>query len=122
MPHLSVVIPVYKAENCLSVLYDRLRASLEQISADFEIILVEDCGGDRSWEIIVELAKQDHRVKGIQFSRNFGQHYGITAGLDNCYGDWVVVMDCDFTGSARRDSPPVRKSSRGVRCCFSKAR
>jgi dolichol-phosphate mannosyltransferase len=96
MAHISIVIPVYKAEDCLQVLYDRLRASLEIINSDFEIILVEDCGGDRSWEIICELAKSDPRVKGIQFSRNFGQHYGITAGLDHCDGDWVVVMDCDL--------------------------
>jgi dolichol-phosphate mannosyltransferase len=46
--------------------------------------------------MIVDLAKRDTRVKGIQFSRNFGQHYGITAGLDHCDGDWVVVMDCDL--------------------------
>lgn len=96
MAHLSIVIPVYKAESCLHPLYDRLKASLETITPDFEIILVEDCGGDRSWEIICELAKSDPRVKGIQFSRNFGQHYGITAGLDHCDGDWVVVMDCDL--------------------------
>jgi len=96
MPHLSVVIPVYKAEGCLHELYQRLRDSLEQISTDFEIILVEDCGGDRSWEIINELAVKDPRVKGIQFSRNFGQHYGITAGLDFSDGDWTVVMDCDL--------------------------
>jgi len=96
MPHISVVIPVYRAENCLHVLYSRIKASLELITQDFEIILVEDCGGDRSWEIIQELAQVDPRVKGIQFSRNFGQHYGITAGLDHCDGDWVVVMDCDL--------------------------
>ena len=57
---------------------------------------VEDCGGDGSWQIIRELAAADPRVKGLQFSRNFGQHYGITAGLDHCDGDWVVVMDCDL--------------------------
>jgi dolichol-phosphate mannosyltransferase len=57
---------------------------------------VEDCGGDKSWPLILELAQRDARVKGIQFSRNFGQHYGITAGLDHCDGDWVVVMDCDL--------------------------
>jgi dolichol-phosphate mannosyltransferase len=57
---------------------------------------VEDAGGDRSWEIINALAARDPRVKGIRFSRNFGQHYGITAGLDHCNGDWVVVMDCDL--------------------------
>jgi dolichol-phosphate mannosyltransferase len=96
MAHISVVIPVYKAEDCLHELYDRLKASLEKITDKFEIIMVEDCGGDRSWEIIRELAEEDTRVKGIQFSRNFGQHYGITAGIDHCDGDWVVVMDCDL--------------------------
>jgi dolichol-phosphate mannosyltransferase len=77
-------------------LYLRLKAALETISADFEIVLVEDCGGDNSWPVIERLAAVDPRVHGIQFSRNFGQHYGITAGLDYCHGDWVVVMDCDL--------------------------
>ncbi len=96
MAHISVVVPVYRAESCLEELYRRLKAALEPLTADFEIMLVEDCGGDRSWPLIVELAQRDPRVKGIQFSRNFGQHYGITAGLDRCNGDWVVVMDCDL--------------------------
>ncbi|OGW82663.1 MAG: glycosyltransferase [Omnitrophica bacterium RIFCSPHIGHO2_02_FULL_51_18] len=96
MPHLSVVVPVYKAESCLTELYRRLRDSLTKISEDFEIILVEDCGGDRSWDIIKELAVKDRRVKGIRFTRNFGQHYGITAGLDQACGEWVVIMDCDL--------------------------
>ena len=96
MAHISVVTPVYQAEGCLEELYHRLVAMLSGITQDFEIILVEDCGGDRSWEIIQALARKDARVKGIQFSRNFGQHYGITAGLDYCDGDWVVVMDCDL--------------------------
>jgi len=96
MALISVVIPVYQAEACLHELYRRLATSLETISRDFECVLVEDCGGDRSWEIICELAEADPRIKGIRFSRNFGQHYGITAGLDHCDGDWVVVMDCDL--------------------------
>ena len=96
VPHISVVIPVYKAEQCLEELYRRLKVTLENISPDFEIVLVEDCGGDASWQIIEKLAAADPRVRGIQFSRNFGQHYGITAGLDYCNGDWVVVMDCDL--------------------------
>lgn len=87
---------MYKAENCLDELYRRLVEALETITPSFEIVLVEDCGGDRSWDIIERLVKEDGRVNGIQFSRNFGQHYGITAGLDRCQGDWVVVMDCDL--------------------------
>jgi len=96
VPHISVVIPVYKAERCLDELYRRLKTSLESITPSFEIVLVEDCGGDNSWQIIERLAAADPRVRGMQFSRNFGQHYGITAGLDHCHGDWVVVMDCDL--------------------------
>ena len=96
MVHLSVVIPVYKAEDCLDELYRRLKAALESITEDFECILVEDCGGDASWQIIQELAAQDPRIKGIQLSRNFGQHHAITAGIDYARGDWIVVMDCDL--------------------------
>lgn len=95
-PHISVVIPVYKAESCLDELYKRLKNAISTISENFEIILVEDCGGDHSWQVIERLSQQDTRVKGIQFSRNFGQHYGITAGIDYCSGEWVVVMDCDL--------------------------
>lgn len=96
MPHISVISPAYNSASCLNELYSRLKSSLETITDDFEIILVEDCGSDNSWDIITELAKKDRRVKGIQFSRNFGQQYGITAGLDHCSGDWVVIMDCDL--------------------------
>ncbi|MDD2700483.1 MAG: glycosyltransferase family 2 protein [Sideroxydans sp.] len=96
MPHISIVVPVYKAEDCLRELYLRLKSSLSAITEDFELLLIEDCGGDQSWEIIGKLALEDTRVRGFQFSRNFGQHYGITAGLDHCDGDWVIVMDCDL--------------------------
>jgi glycosyltransferase involved in cell wall biosynthesis len=96
MPHISIVIPVYKAQDCLDELYTRITNAVGSITQDFELLLVEDCGGDRSWEKIQALAKADARVKGVHFSRNFGQHYGITAGLDFCDGDWVVVMDCDL--------------------------
>lgn len=98
MPSLkiSVVIPVYNAKNCLDELYQRLKTALETISDSFEVVLIEDCGGDTSWNVIEKLAAADSRVRGVQFSRNFGQHYGITAGLDICKGEWVVVMDCDL--------------------------
>lgn len=96
MAHISVVIPVFESEECLHELYRRLLLSLEAVSSDFEMILVEDGGKDRSWDIVRELSKKDPRVKGLRFSRNFGQHYGITAGLDYCDADWVVVMDCDL--------------------------
>jgi dolichol-phosphate mannosyltransferase len=70
MTLISVVIPVYRAEDRLKELYSRLRASLEKITPGFEVIFIEDCGGDRSWELICELSKMDHRVRGIHLMRN----------------------------------------------------
>lgn len=95
-PVISVVIPVYRGEDCLTELHRRLIASLEPTVRSFEIVLVEDCGPDGSWEAIRALARRDPRVRGMQFSRNFGQHFGITAGIDIARGDWIVVMDCDL--------------------------
>lgn len=95
---LSVVIPVYEAEDCLRELHTRLATTFGRMTdpTEFELILVEDCGGDRSWELIREIAAIDPRVVGVKLSRNFGQHRAISAGLDVCTGDWVVVMDCDL--------------------------
>ncbi|MCU7835955.1 MAG: glycosyltransferase family 2 protein [gamma proteobacterium symbiont of Taylorina sp.] len=94
--HISVVTPVYGCYECLEQLYQRLNKSLSAITEDFEIIMVNDGSPDNSWKIIQQLAKQDNRVKGINLSRNFGQHYAIAAGLDYAWGDWVIVMDCDL--------------------------
>jgi glycosyltransferase involved in cell wall biosynthesis len=69
---------------------------VETITSDFEIILVEDASPDSSWSVIERLASKNPRIRGIKLSRNFGQHYAITAGLDAAKGDWVVVMDCDL--------------------------
>lgn len=120
IPHISVVIPVYKAEECLEELYRRLKNSLEVITSDFEILMVEDCGGDRSWEIISELSEKDRRVKGIQFSRNFGQHYAITAGLDYCNGDWVVVMDCDLQDQPEEIPKLYAKAQEGFEVVYAR--
>lgn len=94
--YYSVVSPVYSCKKCLNELYIRLKNTLEQITSNFEIILVNDASPDDAWDTIVELTRNDKRVKGINLSRNFGQHYAITAGLDYCSGEWVVVLDCDL--------------------------
>lgn len=93
---LSVVSPVYRAEKTIDELVQRLHAALSPLTSDYEIILVDDCGPDNSWAKIRENCSKDARVKGVRLSRNFGQHYAITAGLDISKGDWVVVMDCDL--------------------------
>lgn len=94
---LSVVIPVFKCENCLHELCQRIRGTLQDLSIDaYEIIMVNDYSPGNDWLIIKSLVNQDSRIKGIKLSKNFGQYNAITAGLDHSSGDWVVIMDCDL--------------------------
>ncbi len=97
MPHLSIVSPVYSAEKILPVLVQRITQAVSAITSDFEIVLVDDRSPpDNSWAVIEGLALENPAIKGIRLSRNFGQHYAITAGLDHAKGEWIVVMDCDL--------------------------
>ena len=93
---ISIVSPVYRAEKMVHMLVERIVKSVTTITEDFEIILVNDASPDASWSVIEYECAQDKRVKGINLSRNFGQHYAITAGLHYAQGEWVVVMDCDL--------------------------
>jgi len=95
-PHISIVTPVYGCSCCLLELYSRISATISKITNRWEIIMVNDASPDDPWPVIQKLASEDQRVKGINLSRNFGQHYAITAGLEYALGDWVVVMDCDL--------------------------
>ena len=96
MAHISVVLPVHNEEAILAELHRSLQAALGPITDDYEILFVDDGSRDCSWQTIQALGRADRRVRALRFSRNFGQHYGITAGLDYCDGDWVVVMDSDL--------------------------
>jgi undecaprenyl-phosphate 4-deoxy-4-formamido-L-arabinose transferase len=93
---LSIVIPVYRAEETLRELYCRLVAVLETEGVDFEILFVEDCGGDRSWEVIQALANGDSRVRGIRMSRNYGQHSALLCGIRAARNEIVVTLDDDL--------------------------
>ena len=93
---ISIITPVYGCCKSLNNLYERLNQTLSMITDNFEIIMVNDSSPDNAWESIKELSKKDGRIKGINLSRNFGQHKAITAGLDYAKGNWIVVMDCDL--------------------------
>jgi dolichol-phosphate mannosyltransferase len=93
---ISIVSPVYKAEEIIDLLVERLIAAIEKITTDYEIILVEDCGGDGSWKKILQNCSIHSQVKGIKLSRNYGQQYAIQAGLDASLGEYVITMDCDL--------------------------
>jgi polyisoprenyl-phosphate glycosyltransferase len=103
MPHISIVAPVYnEAAVTLKALVDRVADALRPITADFEIILVDDGSRNETWQDICAIAAANPKVKAIRLTRNFGQHPAIAAGLDHASGDWVVVMDSDL-----QDRPEV---------------
>jgi len=93
---ISVIIPVYRTEATLPELHRRLVAELEQCAETFEIILVEDCGGDNSWGVIQELARRDSRVRGFRMSRNYGQHNALLCGIRAARYEIVTTIDDDL--------------------------
>lgn len=93
---LSVVSPVYRGEKMLSELVERIHKAISPLTDDYEIVLVNDCSPDNSWERISEICKVDKKVKGVNLSRNFGQPYAITAGLTYAKGNYIAVIDCDL--------------------------
>ena len=118
MPKISVVAPVYGCCGSLKELYERLKQTLSTISEDFEIILVNDASPDDSWSVIRELVGEDDRIKGINLSRNFGQHKAIAAGLHHAQGDWVVVMDCDLQDRPEEIVKLYNKAQEGYDAVF----
>lgn len=93
---LSVVIPVYRSASTLKELHRRISATLDAEGIQFELIFIEDCGGDDSWLIIEEIVAADSRVRGFQLSRNFGQHAATICGFSQSQGQWVATMDDDL--------------------------
>ena len=101
MTKLSVVIPVLNESDLINELVNRIKFNVEKVTKDFEII-IDDGSVDQTWNKITEKTKEIENLKGIKFSRNFGHHFAITAGLKQSSGDWVVVMDGDL-----QDRPEV---------------
>jgi polyisoprenyl-phosphate glycosyltransferase len=93
---LSVVVPSYNSADCLPILCARLQTALAEITDDYEIVIIDDCSKDNSWEILKELTKTTKNLTVHLLSRNFGQQAAISAGLSVCKGKWAIVMDCDL--------------------------
>lgn len=110
---LSVVIPVYRSEATLPELHRRLVAAIEPVEPSFEIILIEDCGGDDSWGVINKIATADNRVRGIQLSRNFGQHAATICGFSQARGEWIATLDDDLEQVPEKLPELYRKAQDG---------
>jgi dolichol-phosphate mannosyltransferase len=118
--HISVVTPAYKCAECIVEMHRRLTQVLSKITPDYEIIFVDDRSPQNDWEIISEICAKDTRVRGVQLSRNFGQHFAITAGLDHARGEWIVVMDCDLQDKPEEIAKLYAKAQEGHDVVFAR--
>jgi polyisoprenyl-phosphate glycosyltransferase len=118
-PRLSVVIPVFNEEGNLAELHARLTQAVGPITQGrYEIIFVNDGSRDRTPELLEELFAGDPHVRVLSFTRNFGHHIALTAGLDAADGERVVLMDADLQDQPEEIPVLWRKMDEGYDVVF----
>jgi glycosyltransferase involved in cell wall biosynthesis len=115
---ISIVSPVYRAEKIIDELVRQIIFNVEQVTPNFEIILVEDASPDNSWNKIEHNCNSDKRVKGVKLNKNYGQHNAIAAGLYASTGNYVVVMDCDLQDNPKYISSLYSKAKEGYEIVY----
>lgn len=97
MTMYSIVVPVFNSEQSLNELSDRVMAFFQKRKDSYEMIFVEDCGDDNSWEIVKTLReKHPDKVKGIRLNKNYGQHNALLCGFSFAKGDFIITIDDDL--------------------------
>ncbi|HAM49193.1 MAG TPA: glycosyltransferase [Nitrospiraceae bacterium] len=120
LTEFSVVIPIYNEAENIDELHRRLTMVMEKLCVDeghpkncYEIILVDDGSRDGSWALIKGVHEKDARVKGMNFSKNFGHHIALTAGLDYVKGETIILMDGDLQDPPEEIPKLYRKFKEG---------
>lgn len=96
MALLSIVLPAYNEEQNIANTAEVLKNHMEAAGIDYELVFISDGSKDGTFQEILKAAEQNPKIKGAEFSRNFGKEAGIFAGLELTTGDAVIVMDCDL--------------------------
>jgi glycosyltransferase involved in cell wall biosynthesis len=93
---LSVVVPIYRSEAILPDLVKRLESVVSRIASDYELVLVNDCSPDQSWEVICQLADRHSWIHPINLMRNYGQHNALLCGIRAAQYDVIITVDDDL--------------------------
>jgi glycosyltransferase involved in cell wall biosynthesis len=96
MAKYSIVVPFHNEEENVTALYARLKQVMEQVGDSFELVLVDDGSGDRTYKLLEEVAAVDSRVLVVKLRRNFGQTSALAAGFDHSSGEFILAMDGDL--------------------------
>ncbi len=92
---ISIVLPAFNEEGNIVQIYKSLHEVLEEYRDNLEIIFVDDGSFDGTFGEVKKLSEQDQMVRGVRFSRNFGQQSALLAGLNEAKGDIMIMMDAD---------------------------
>ncbi|HEY7809469.1 MAG TPA: glycosyltransferase family 2 protein [Allosphingosinicella sp.] len=104
-PSLSIVVPCFNEEACLGALHGRLSAAARAVAGEsYEIVFVNDGSRDKSWEMMQALSHGDPHLVAVNLSRNHGHQLALTAGLDLCSGERILIIDADL-----QDPPELLK-------------
>ncbi|MBQ4536056.1 MAG: glycosyltransferase family 2 protein [Lachnospiraceae bacterium] len=121
MKKVSFVIPCYRSENTIAHVVAEISEKMKELTQyEYEIILVNDCSPDNTFESIRKLCQEDSHIKGISFARNFGQHAALMAGLRHSAGDYVVCLDDDGQTPADEVDKLLSKLEEGFDAVYAK--
>ncbi|MBO4346460.1 MAG: glycosyltransferase family 2 protein [Lachnospiraceae bacterium] len=115
---ISFVIPCYRSEKTLGGVIEEIQSTMPEIGHDYEIILVNDCSPDNTFEVIRELASKNKNILGINLAKNFGQHSALMAGMRHSTGDVVVCLDDDGQTPANEVGKLLGKLEEGYDVCY----
>jgi polyisoprenyl-phosphate glycosyltransferase len=117
-----VVVPVYRSAECLLELATRVDQACRRLGISHELILVDDCSPDRSWQVIEQLNRAELSVVGVQLRKNVGQDNAIMAGFNTAQGSAMVVMDDDLQHDPDDIGPLLRELREGYDVVYAKYR
>ena len=121
MKKVSFVIPCYRSEHTLPAVVAEIQDTMKTLEQyEFEIILVNDCSPDNTFEVIRELCGRADNIKGIDLARNFGQHAALMAGLRHVSGDYTVCLDDDGQTPANEAGKLLEKLEEGYDAVYAK--
>ena len=96
MKLVSFVIPCYRSAHTITGVTEELAAAMAGLEGyDYEIVLVNDCSPDNTWDVIRALAENDAHIVAVDLAKNFGQHAALMCGMRHSRGDFVVCLDDD---------------------------
>jgi polyisoprenyl-phosphate glycosyltransferase len=96
LPKYSLIIPIYNEQETISEMYRRVKAVMDRLDGETELVLINDGSRDKSLSMMRELHQQDKRVCYLSFARNFGHQIAVTAGLNFVRGKVIVILDADL--------------------------